>query len=259
MRTFITASPVLAFLITAFIASWGTTVFAAIPLITDDTGTQGKGKFQIEFFGQYGHDMEENVTNGNADLSVTLTYGIGAPVDLVLSIPYQSWRVGDSRSEVTGNGLSDPAIETKWRFYSRGDVSFAFKPGFTIPAGDERKGLGSGKLDYYLFFIASDESGPFALHVNLAYIRNNNREDDRKDILHASLAPTVDVGKNVKLVGDIGIETNPDRSSSVPPAYMLVGLIYSPLESFDVGVGLKGGLTGPEPDIAVRGGVTWRF
>lgn len=259
MRTRIPVSPMFAVLTTAILAFWAGPAFAAIPLITDDTGTQGKGKFQVEILGEYGHDKEESVTNENADLAVTLTYGISAPVDLILSVPYQSWRTGDSDSEIRGNGLCDPAIETKWRFYESGGLSFALKPGFTIPLGDEEKDLGNGKLDYYLFFIASSESGPLALHVNLAYIRNNNMENERRAILHASLAPTVDIGKNVKLVGDIGVETNPDRSSSDPPAYVLGGVIYSPGESFDIGVGLKGGLTGPEPDLAVRGGVTWRF
>jgi hypothetical protein len=31
---------------------------AAHPLITDDAGTQGKGKFQLEVNGQYEHDEE---------------------------------------------------------------------------------------------------------------------------------------------------------------------------------------------------------
>jgi hypothetical protein len=61
--------------------------FAAIPLITDDTGTQGKGKFQVELFGEYGHDEEERVTSKNSDLSATLTYGLIDPVDIVLSVP----------------------------------------------------------------------------------------------------------------------------------------------------------------------------
>jgi hypothetical protein len=32
--------------------------FAAHPLITDDAGTQGKGKFQIELNGEFTYDKE---------------------------------------------------------------------------------------------------------------------------------------------------------------------------------------------------------
>jgi hypothetical protein len=233
--------------------------FAAIPLITDDTGTQGKGKFQVELAGEYGHDKEDIVTNKNSDFSTTLTYGVIDSLDIVLSVPYQFWHTDEKGSEIKGDGISDIAIETKWRFYENEGLSFALKPGFTIPTGNDEKYLGNGKMTYYLYFIASKETKPWSFHLNLAYIRNNNAGDDRKDIWHASVASTVDVMKNLKLVGDVGIETNPESSSKTPPANILGGLIYSVTENLDIGLGVKGGLTKPETDIAVRGGITFRF
>jgi hypothetical protein len=235
------------------------TSYAAIPLVTDDTGTQGKGKFQLELSGEYAHDKQESATNKASAFSATLTYGIADPVDIVLSTPYQSWHSDDSGSKTSESGLSDLAIETKWRFYEKEGLSFALKPGFTIPTGDYKKDLGNGKMTYYLYFITSKEMNPWSFHLNLAYIRNENKEDDRRNIWHASLASTVEVVKNLKLVGDIGVESNPERSSGNPPAYILGGLIYSPGENFDIGLGLKGGLTKSETDIALRGGITWRF
>ena len=235
------------------------TSYAVIPLVTDDTGTQGKGKFQLELFGEYAHDKEEGVTRKDSTFSATLAYGIVDPVDIILTIPYQSWRSDDSGFKTSESGFSDLAIETKWRFYEKEGLSFALKPGFTIPTGDYKKDLGNGKVTYYLYFITSKELNPWSFHLNLAYIRNENKQDDRKDVWHASFASTVEVIKNLKLVGDIGVESNPERSSSNPPAYILGGLIYSPGENFDIGLGLKGGLTKSEADIAVRGGITWRF
>ncbi|MDA8238802.1 MAG: transporter [Nitrospiraceae bacterium] len=233
--------------------------FAAIPLITDDTGTQGKGKFQLELATEFGHDKDETITNKNSDFSATLTYGITDSVDVVLFVPYGSWRSDDSGSATRESGFSDLAIETKWRFYEKEGVSLALKPGFTVPTGDAEKDLGNGRMTYYLYFIASKEMNPWAFHLNLAYIRNNNTGNDRKDIWHASLASTVGVMKNLKLVGDIGLETNPESASSTPPAYVLGGAIYSASENFDIGLGLKAGLTNPETDVAVRGGIAYRF
>ena len=248
-------SGLMAFFVTFFAGS----AFAAIPLITDDTWTQGRGKFQLELFGEYASDKEESVTNKNSDLSATLTYGLSDPVDIVLSVPYQAWRTNDSRSETKGSGISDPTIEAKWRFYEKEGLSFALKPGVTIPTGDDEKDLGAGKMTYHLFLIVSKEMNPWIFHVNLGYIRNNNWEDDRKDIWHASFALTFDLAKKLKLVGDIGVESNPERSSTNPPSYVLGGLIYSPRENIDLGLGIKGGLTKPEPDVAIRGGITCRF
>ncbi|HYQ48003.1 MAG TPA: transporter [Thermodesulfovibrionales bacterium] len=232
---------------------------AAIPLITDDTGTQGKGKFQLELFGEYGHDKEDIITSKNSSLSATLTYGLIDPVDIALTVPYQVWREDNSDSMEKGNGIGDVAIEAKWRFFDHKGFSCALKPGLTIPTGDESKGLGAGRTTYYLNFIASKEIDTKAFHINLAYIRNGNSIGERTDIWHASVAATVQVMKNLKVVGDFGGETNPERSEQTPPVYMLGGFIYSPGENIDIGLGVKGGLTGSETDISVRGGVTFRF
>ncbi|MDA8433788.1 MAG: transporter [Nitrospiraceae bacterium] len=234
-------------------------VFAAIPLITDDTGTQGKGKFQLEVAGELGHDKEEPVTNRNSDLAAALTYGATETVDMVLAIPYSSWRSDDSGSVTRESGFSDLSVEAKWRFYEEKGLSLAVKPGLTIPTGDSDRDLGNGKMTWYLYLIASKEVNPWAFHLNLAYIRNNNTGDDRDDLWHASLATTVDVAKGLKIVGDLGVATNPEGSSDTPPAYVLGGVIYSVSENFDAGLGLKAGLTKPEADVAVRGGITYRF
>jgi hypothetical protein len=234
-------------------------VFAAIPLITDDAGTQGKGRFQLEIAGEFGSDKDEAVTNRGSEFPAALTYGIADVVDVVLSVPYVSRRSDDSGSVTRERGISDLAVETKWRFYEKEGISLALKPGFTIPTGEEEKDLGNGKMTYYLLFIASKEMDPWAFHLNLAYLRNNTSEDDRENMWRASFASTFDVLKNLKIVGDIGIATNPESYSSTPPAYLLGGAIYSPTGNFDIGLGLKAGLTKPETDIAVRGGIAYRF
>ncbi len=235
-------------------------LYATIPLITDDTGTQGKEKFQLEFLGEYTHDREKIFGDKGVFLA-TLTYGIADPVDIAINIPfqYQFWRSSDSGLEPTGSGLSDLAIETKWRFFEKEGLSLALKPGFTIPTGDDKKDLGAGMMRFYLFFITSKEMGPWSFHLNLAYIRNNNTEDDRTDLWHASFASTVEVVKKLKLVAEIGVDSNPDWSSGNPQAYILGGLIWSLKENLDIGLGVKTGLTDSETDIAVRGGITWRF
>jgi hypothetical protein len=233
--------------------------FAAIPFITDDTGTQGRGKFQFEFFGEYGHDSDARIAAKTTDLSATLTYGVIDPIEIIVSVPYQAWRTDDSGSVAKGDGIGDIAMEAKWRFYEREGLSLALKPGFTVPTGDEEKGLGAGRATYFLFFIASKEISPWSINVNLACIRNENTIDERRDIWHASIDALFEVMKDLKLGLDIGVETNPDSSSNTPPAYILGGLIWSLRENLDIGLGVKGGFTKPETDVSVRGGITWRF
>ena len=188
-----------------------------------------------------------------------LTYGLSDPVDIIIGLPYQHTRVEDSGTVIRQDGISDMSLEMKWRFYEKDGLSFALKPGITFPTGDEEKGLGSGRVTYHLFFIGTKEIKPWAFHLNLGYIRNENKLDENKDLWHVSLASMVDVIKDLKLVGNIGLERNKDENLNSPKAFILGGVIYSLLENFDIDFGVKGGLTKSEDDYAVLAGITWRF
>jgi hypothetical protein len=100
---------------------------------------------------------------------------------------------------------------------------------------------------------------PWEFDMNLVYIRNDNTVGERKNIWFASFDAQAEVVENLKLALDAGVATNPDSSSNTPLAYILGGLIWSLRENFDIGLGVKGGLTKPETDISFRGGITWRF
>jgi hypothetical protein len=194
-----------------------------------------------------------------SDLSAALTYGIIDPLDIVLGLPYQAWRSENSGSEEEGNGIGDMAIEAKWRFYEKEDLSLALKPGLTIPTGNEDKGLGAGRPTYYVLLIATKMMGPWEFDMNVGYLYNNNTAGERKNIWSASVDAQVEVVENLKIALDVGVATNPDSASDTPPVYILGGLIWSLRENLDIGLGIKGGLTRPETDISVRGGITWRF
>jgi len=243
---------------------WSGLAFAAHPLITDDTGTQGKGKFQLEVNGEFNYDKEteEGVTTKETggEVAAILSYGIVDNLDIVLGVPYQWFKVKED-GDVTDkeDGISDMSLELKWGFYEKDGLSFALKPGITLPTGDDEKGLGTGRATYSLYFITTKEIEPWAFHLNLGYGRNENKFDERKDIWHASLAGEVEVVKNLKVVANIGGERNPDKSSDTHPAFILGGLIYSLSENFDIDFGVKGGLNKTETDYSILAGITLRF
>jgi hypothetical protein len=237
----------------------GSVSYASHPLITDDTGTQGKGRFQLEINGGYGQNKDDGVTTKTTQISTVLTYGLSDPIDIIVGLPYGRTKEEDLSITTKGDGILDMFFEMKWRFYEKDGLSFALKPGFTLPTGNYKKELGAGRATYHLFFIGTKEMKPWAFHLNLGYIRNENRLDENRNLFHASVASTVDVIKDLKIVGDVGIERNTDRNLNVPNAFVLGGLIYSVLEDFDVDLGVKGGLTKPAEDYSVLAGITWRF
>jgi opacity protein-like surface antigen len=241
------------------VASW-----AAHPMITDDTGTQGEGKFQLEVNGQYDSDKETidgvSVKTTGKELGTTLSYGIFENVDLVLSLPYQWEKIEEDDVTIYNeSGISDMVFEVKWRFFEKDGLSLALKPGISIPTGDDERGLGTGKVGYQAFLIVSKEIAALAFHANLGYIRNENKVDEEKNIWHASLATTWEVVKNLKLVANVGIERNPDDSADNDPAFLIAGVIYSVTENLDLDCGIKYGLNSSETDPSLMAGVAYRF
>ncbi len=62
-------------------------VFAAHPLITDDTSTQGQGKFQLEVNGEYSHDHDGDTTEDLFEIGTIISYGLMDALDLVVGSP----------------------------------------------------------------------------------------------------------------------------------------------------------------------------
>lgn len=240
-------------------ASW-----AAHPLITDDAGTQGKGKYQLEVNGQYDSDKETvngvSVKSTGGQAGATLSYGIIDNADLVLNVPYVWGKVTeDGVSVYDEKGLSDVSFEGKWRFFEKDGLSFGLKPGISLPTGNDEKGLGTGKTGYHIFLIGSKEAAPWAFHANLGYIRNENKAEEEKSLWHASLATTYEIVKNLKLVGNIGMERNADKAADNDPAFIIAGAIYSISENFDIDAGVKYGLSSSETDLSLLAGMAFRF
>ncbi len=236
---------------------------AADPLITGDAHTLGRGGLLLEFNGEYGFDRQAGIRERGGEAAVLVTYGLTDDIDLLLGVPYQWSRLKVAGETETTDGLADMFLEAKWRFYEAERGSYSLKPAISLPTGDEEKGLGNGKVSYGLTFTASRHLEPVDLHFNIGYLVNEfklkaDREENRRDIWHASLSAVRGVTDNLDLVGNVGIERNGARNSNRHPAFALAGLIYAMADNLDVYAGLKYGLTRAETDVTVLTGLAWR-
>ena len=115
----------------------------AHPLATDDTGTAGMGKFQLETSAEFGWDKESEhgtrTTSNYQTLNVALTAGLLDSLDLVLSYPY-TWQHIEVNNTVTtdNSGLNDLTLDLKWRILELGPASLAIKPSITFPHRQSR-------------------------------------------------------------------------------------------------------------------------
>ncbi len=237
---------------------------ATLPMITDDTGTQGKGKFQVEIAGEHDRDKEQfagvTVRESDYTIAVMLTAGVTETLDLAVGAPYL-WTSSDADEGLSSreSGVGDTALVAKWRFLEKEGFSLALKPFVTLPSGNSDKALGEGKVDFGAFFITSAEKEPWAVHFNLGYDRNLNTVGERTNIWYASVAAVYSVSKQWRVCADTGIQTNSDRTSETEPAYLLVGVMYAPAENFELSFGVKQGLTSSAEDWAFIPGLTYRF
>jgi hypothetical protein len=241
---------------------------AAHPLATDDTGTQGKLKFQTETTAEFGWDRENEhgITTKSSiqTLNVAVTAGIVDSIDLALSYPYIWQRIEDNAgNKLDNSGLSDLSLSLKWRFLELGSTSFAIKPYITLPTANHDRNLGAGRASYGATMISTIEVKPVTVHANIGYTNQKYTDIDedgsREHLWSLSLAGTVEVHKGLQLVAEVGTTTNPDRRSTTWPTFMTGGVIYSAFENLDLSLGVKGGLNAPATDISLLTGVTIRF
>jgi hypothetical protein len=219
---------------------------AAHPLITEDTGTQGTGRYQFEVFAEA---FEERATRHDLEVwTGTLSYGIGESADVQVGAPV--YRDGP-------DGVGDTALGLKWRFFERNAWSLALKPGLTLPTGDEREGRGAGKTTWGSLIILSYAPGAIAVHAHAGFWRNENKLGERESLRQLAAAATYRIG-DVRFVGELTRETN-----TVPGAgtvrYTTVGAIWSMTRDVDLDIGWRNGNGSAPVDEALLLGATVRW
>lgn len=220
---------------------------AAHPLITEDTGTLGAGRWQLEGTSE----LEKSRAGARReDVGMfVLSRGFAGHADWQVALPWH--RAGE-------DGIGDVSLDLKWRFFERGAFSLGFKPGVTLPTGDERDGRGSGKVTWGALLIVSHESGPLAFHAHAGYRDNRNELGERRSLSHFSGAVTYRIG-DVKLVADAARNTAPDPAVRRHEHYLVLGAIWSVRPDFDLDAGWKKGGGGAPLDDALLFGATVRW
>ncbi|MCG8341572.1 MAG: transporter [Chlorobiales bacterium] len=240
---------------------------AAHPLITEDTETQGTGNFQIEINSEFADEDDDALGETAGEVAAILSYGVAENIDFILGMPYAWYTVKENGATVAeADGIGDLFFEVKWRFFEYEDrgLSAALRPAVSFPTGDEKKGLGNGKVSGGGALLVSKEGVLGKLHLNLGYTRNAFSLDEdgmflQKDIWHASFAGEINVTADMVGVCNVGVETNPEKGTDDHPAFILGGLIYSITSDFDVDAGVKWGLSDAETDTTWLTGIALRF
>ena len=240
-------------------ATWPAMGFAGHPLLTEDTGTQGAGNFQLELTHDHGDTNISGLKVHEQSFNTVLSIGLKDNLDAIISLPYE--RISErGLSDSTVMGFADVEIAAKWRFYEGGPLSIALRPGLGLPTGNEDKGLSAGHLAPSLFAVTTYAIDPWAFHLHLGYGHNIfDGTEQRTHIYHASVAAEYFVSESLRFVGDASVESNPDLSGDTSVGSVVLGMVYAVVPDLDIDLGYRKGLTDPAPDHTWQAGLALRF
>jgi len=252
-------SPRTVILVALLLALRSAAAGAAHPLVTEDTGTQGKHKFQLEVNAELSRDRPGGMLVKGLQPAAVLTYGLLDNLDVQLGRPYLR-QVADpgGANDVVKGGL-DTSLDLKWRFFEDGDLSIGLKPGITFATGDERRGLGAGKSTWGSLVIVSWERERFGIHAHAGWRRNSNSVGQRERITQLAAATVIKASENSRLIIDLSRTTNPDRAGDASIRYLTLGLIHSPRKNLDLDVGWRRASGAAALDRAFMFGATLRW
>jgi hypothetical protein len=240
----------------AAVLAFATVVHAAHPLISEDTATEGTGRFELEMGNAWTRDGSQR----SYEVDPQLSCGVLPQLDAILRPSWIDQHTNVDGSMVHARGAGDTTVDLKWRFFERGKTSLAVRAGLDAPTGDAGAGLGVGKTTWHALAVASVDAAPLAVHANLGYTSNRSDPMERRDLYHASAAAVWTVNESWRvLLLELAADTAVDRAQSTPPAVARVGAIYTVTKGLDVDVGYQGRLNSAAPAAVLLVGVTVRW
>jgi len=242
-------------------------VHAGLPFLTDEAENLGKGVLQVELW--YARSTDEETAGGSVVKTeqhlpgATFGYGVAETLDLTLGFARLWAKVTADGSSSNDAGSAVSTLSAKWRFYENSGFHFAVKPlvGYAYRLGGPRD---DHTVSCGGWLLVTREHEALEVSLNAGFLYNDygspaERDTSRSGIWYFSALAEYEVTPKLKLGLDVGASTNPDKASGEMPAYTLAGAAYSLNKSVDLSLGLKFGITKPEPDIAGIAGITVKF
>ncbi|MBS0464638.1 MAG: transporter [Proteobacteria bacterium] len=219
---------------------------AGHPLVSDDTGTQGTGHWQVELNTDFTHFPDPALSDWSHQFNATLTRGVAANLDLSLAVP---WLWLPASGTAAQHGVGDMTVLAKWRFHDGSNGwSLALRPEITLPTGRASQQLGNGRATAALTLISTWTRGRWTWLANAGISHNDNKLGDRKQLWAASTAIAFTAGDRLTWVADIGANRAAEVGAGTE-RFGLLGAIFHFGQDVDLDVGWQRSLSpGPASD-----------
>ena len=226
--------------------------FAAHPLQTEDTGTQGAGNVEIE----------NGLSRARFDATTLTTYqpqvsaGLAPTVDAIVQ-PSRAWL--KAPPQAASSGWGDTNIDGKWRFWGSDPWSLAVRAGLQAPTSQHGLGLPHGRWSEHALLVATWDDAPTTVHANLGVTRVPRAPGTRENILHVSAAALQGLNERLILTVDGELDQDPDPHRRAWPGSVLAGAIWTARPGLDLDVGYQRSTNARPVNRQWMAGLTWRF
>jgi hypothetical protein len=229
--------------------------FAAHPLQTEDTGTQGAGNAEIE----------NGLARARSDSTASTTYqpqvsaGLATTVDAIVQ-PAVVWLHASPLPAVSGRG--DTNLDGKWRFWGSDPWSFAIRAGLQAPTSERGLGLPHGRWSQHALLVATWDDSPTTVHANLGATRVTyvpRAPGARTNIAHLSAAVMQAMNERLILTVDGELDQDPDSTRKTWPGSLLAGAIWTARPGLDLDVGYQRSFSAQPLNRQWMAGLTYRF
>ena len=230
------------------------TAHAAHPLITEDTGTQGEGRFELEL-GLAG--TRDDASRG-WEFGPQLSGGLSANVDLIARPAWLELRHSAAAGGGNPRGAGDTALDFKWRIGEQDGFSVGTRAGIALPTGDADKGLGAGKAWFHGVVIAQAAITAWTLIANAGYLQDPS-PGERANLWYGTAAAVWQATGQWRLTGEAAAFRSPDPSRSTWPSVARFGAIATVAPWLDLDVGYQFRLNRAAQRQVVLAGATLRW
>jgi hypothetical protein len=231
-------------------APWA--AFAAHPLQTEDTGTQGAANVEIENGLSRARFDSTALTIYQPQLSV----GVATSVDAILQ-PALTRLQTPGRTAVTGWG--DTNLDGKWRFWGSDPWSLALRAGVLVPTSRKDLGLPHGEVSEHALLVATWDGAPATVHANLGLTRVPRALGTRTSVAHVSAAVMQSINDGLVVAADGEFHQASDPASKAWPGSLLGGLIWTARPGLDLDIGYHRSFSAQPVNRQWLAGLTWRF
>ena len=238
---------------------YSTSVFAGMPLSTDDSGTIAPYHLQVEWGMDY---LKESSGEKEMGMCVALTTGLFCDnFDFAMGIPY-SWLTSNECDDSDGVGDIEGRLKYRFAQESFSTPSLAVTLGFKLDNADEENGLGSGTEDFNFNFIVEKTIQEITIYGNLGYndIGNISDSDEETiDFVNLSLAGKLTVTDTIHFLAEVCSELATENTCEDDPVELLMGQTYTLSCETVLSCGIAFGLTDSSPDLRISFGMTHEF